>query len=148
MTARRWHVKDHAALMVALGQIVQVQPPLIITVKEGEETRRDRQNRFAFEAYKQIAKILGDRPADDVRAETKLHIGVPILRGEDDYFRAKYDDHMRGLPYETKLAMMVEPFEFPVTRLMTVKQMAEYITQMLAYWDKQGASFALPDYDI
>jgi hypothetical protein len=148
MRTQRWHIRDHAALQSALAQIEQAQPPFVLTLKPGEETRRDRQNRFAFEAYKQIAAILGDRETDEVRAETKLRIGVPILRAEDDYFRERYDSHAKGLPYETKLALMVEPFDFPVTRLMTVKQMNTYITKMLAYWDAQGASFAIPDYEI
>jgi len=136
-----WHIRDHAALQSALAHIGQAQPPFVLTLKPGEETRRDRQNRFAFEA-------LGDRETDEVRAETKLRIGVPILRSEDDYFRERYDSHAKGLPYETKLALMVEPFDFPVTRLMTVKQMNTYITKMLAYWDAQGASVMLPEYDL
>ena len=147
MDKRTWNIKDHAALMAALGQIVQVSPPLVLTIKMGEETRRDRQNRFAFEAYKQIAKILGDRDANDVRSETKLHIGVKIMR-EDDDFRQLYDSMIRPLAYEHKRAMMVEPFDFAVTRSMTVKQMAQYITQMLAYWDKQGASAMLDRFDL
>ena len=148
MTTQRWHIRDHAALQIALSQIGEAQPPFMITLKPGEEKRRDRQNRFAWEAYKQIAAILGDRSADDVRAESKLHCGVPILRAEDEAFREKYDQHVRGLPYETKLAIMVEPFDFPVTRLMSVKQMANYITAMLSHWDAQGASGMLPDYDL
>ena len=144
----RWHVRDHAAIGSVVAFLAQAQPPYVVTFKAGEETRRDRQNRFSFEAYKQIAKILGDRTVDDVRAESKLHIGVPILRSEDDDFRAKYDRIIMPLDYETKLEVMIEPFDFPVTRLMTVKQMAEYITRILAHWDKQGASVMLPDYDL
>lgn len=147
MTVTRWHIRDHAALVAALAQIGQAQPPFTLTMKPGKEPRRDRQNRFAFEMYGQIARILGDRDTEDVRAETKLRIGVPIMRLDDD-FRAAYDQHVRGLPYETKLALMVEPFDFPVTRLMTVAQMAEYITKALAYWDAQGASAMMERYDL
>jgi len=144
----RWHVRDHAALGSVVAFLAQAQPPYVVTFNAGEETRRDRQNRFAFEAYNQIAKILGDRTAEDVRAESKLHIGIPILRAHDEDFRAKYDRVIMPMDHEAKLAVMVEPFEFPVTRLMTVKQMAEYITRMLAHWDKQGASVMLPEYDL
>ena len=148
MERRQWHINDHAALMAALGQIVQVSPPLVLTLKIGEETRRDRQNRFAFETYNQVAKILGDRTVSDVRAESKLCVAVPIMRAADDDFRAAYDAMIRPLPYEHKLAMMVEPFDFAVTRAMTVKLMNEYITRLLAYWDERGASVMIPDYDI
>ena len=144
----RWHVRDHAALGSVVAFLAQARPPYVVTFKAGEETRRDRQNRFAFEACKQVAKILGDRTVNDVRAESKLHIAVPILRAEDDDFRAKYDRVIMPMPYETKLELMVEPFDFPVTRLMTVKQMAEYITRMLAHWDANGASVMLPEYDL
>ena len=144
----RWHVGDYAALGSVVAFLAQAQPPYVVTFKAGEETRRDRQNRFAFEAYKQVAKILGDRTVNDVRAESKLHIAVPVLRAEDDDFRAKYDRVIMPMTYETKLELMVEPFDFPVTRLMTVKQMAEYITRTLAHWDKQGASVMLPEYDL
>jgi hypothetical protein len=148
MDTRRWHIQDHAALMAALGEIIQVQPPFVITVKQGEETRRDRQNRFAFEAYRQIAKMLGDRTTEDVRSETKLHIGVPIMRAADPDFQTLYDEMIRPLPYEHKRKMMIEPFDFAVTRGMTVKQMGEYITQMLAYWDERGASAMMERYDL
>lgn len=148
MTSTRWHIRDHAAMQTALAQIGQAQPPFVLTLKMGEEKRRDRQNRFAFEAFNQIAQILGDRETDDVRAESKLRIAVPIMRDEDEYFRDKYDAHVKGLPYETKLALMVEPFDLPVTRLMSVKQMAQFITKMLAYWDAQSASAMLDRYDL
>jgi len=143
-----WNIRSHSDMQTALAQIGQAQIPCTLTLNTGEEKRRDRQNRFAFEAYKQIAQILADRSVDDVRAECKLHCGVPMLRVENDAFREKYDQHVRGLPYETKLAIMVEPFDFPVTRLMSVKQMARYITAMLAHFDAQGASVMLPDYDL
>jgi hypothetical protein len=142
----RWRVRDPSDLIPALAFIGQAQPPYVITFKAGEESRRDQQNRFAFEAYAQIAAILGDRTPNDVRAETKLHCGIAIMRQDDD-FRAKYDAMIRPLPYETKLAMMIEPFDFAVTRLMTVRQMTAYISQMLTYWDERGASVMVPDFD-
>jgi hypothetical protein len=141
-----WRVRDPSDLIPALAFLGQAHPPYIVTFKAGEENRRDQQNRFAFEAYSQIAAILGDRTPNDVRAETKLCVGIPIMRQDDD-FRSKYDEMIRPLPYQTKLAMMVEPFDFAVTRLMTVRQMTDYISQMLAYWDAQGASVMMPDFD-
>jgi len=119
--------------------------PLSVTAKHGEEKRRDRQNRFAFETYKQIAELMGDRRPSDVRAETKLQIGVPIMREESADFREKYDRILKPMPYETKLELMVEPMEFPVTSLMSVKAMTRYISEMLAHWDAQGAPVMLPD---
>ena len=129
-------------------RFLTAQPfPMTVSAKVGEEPRRDRQNRFAFEACKQIAMILDDRTKDDVRAESKLHIGVPIMRSESDVFREKYDRLIKPRPYEEKIELMVEPFDFPVTRLMSVKAMNEYITRLLRYWDDKGAPAMLERYD-
>lgn len=129
----------------ALLAVSQAPPGAFVTIKEDGEKRRDRQNRFAFEVYNQVAKIFGDRTPSDIRAESKLHVATPILRAHDPDFRAKYDEHIKPLPYETKLAVMVEPFDFPVTSLMTVKVMAEYLTALLQYWDENGASAMMPE---
>ena len=145
MTTRRWHIRDHATLGVALAHIEAAQLPCVVTIKEGEEKRRERQNRFSHEVYAQVARLLGDRSTSDVRAESKLHVGVAILRAHDEAFRAKYDQHIKPLPYETKLAVMVEPLELPVTSLMGVKVMAEYLTALLQYWDDRGASAMMPE---
>lgn len=147
VTQSRWTIIDGSDLGKVLSFLAQAPMPYTLIFKAGEETRRDAQNRFAFEAYKQIAKILGDRDASDVRAESKLHIGIPIMREDSDDFRAKYDSIVRPLPYESKLALMVEPFDFAVTRLMTVKQMSRYISDMLGYWDQHGASVMLPEFE-
>lgn len=143
--SQRFHIKCGEDWARAMHFASAMPMPFTVTFKQGEETRRDRQNRFAFEAYSQVAGILGDRTANDVRAETKLRVGIPILRGEDDDFRDKYDRIVKPLPYEAKLATMVEPFDFPVTRLMTVEQMTKYISGMLQHWDTQGASVMMPD---
>lgn len=143
----QWTVKSGEDLGRVLAFLAQSEPPYTITFKAGEEKRRDAQNRFIYEAYDQIAKMLGDRTASDVRAETKLHCGIPIMRNENDAFREKYDRLLKPFPYETKLELMVEPMEFPVTSLMNVKQMSRYITDMMAYWDSNGASVMLPDFE-
>ena len=123
-----------------VGRLMKLTPPYTVTVSEGEEPRRARQNRFAFEVYKQVAKLKGDLTPSEARAISKLHVGIPLLREESETFREKYDRIVRQNDYETKLELMVEPIELPVTSLMTVKQMSEYITRLLAYWDPNGAA--------
>ena len=86
----------------------------------------------------EVARQLGDRTAEEVRGEMKLTLGVPILRAENDKFREAYDKHIRHLPYETKLAMMMEPLDWPVTRLMTTKQFAQYLDAVQRHWAAQG----------
>jgi hypothetical protein len=142
----RWNVTKSEDLGRVVAFLAQAPLPYVVTFTAGEEGRRIAQNRMAFEIYKQVAQRLDGHTVEDVRAVTKLHCGIPIMR-EDDDFREKYDRIVRPLPYETKLQLMVDPFDFSVTRLMTVKQMSRFVTDALAYWDRAGVSVMLPEYE-
>lgn len=81
------------------------------------------QNSFSHAWYAEIAKALPEDDALGWKCYCKLHHGVPILRAEDDEFRAAYDAAIKGLTYEQKLmAMRV----LPVTSRMNVKQLTKY----------------------
>lgn len=123
----------------ALQAYISKRLPVTVTITDGVKRSRS-QNDGSHAWYAVIAKQLGDRTAQDVRAESKLHIGVPI-RKEDPEFAAKYDAMIKPLPYETKLALMVVPFEFPVTSGMTKEQMTRYLDEFFRYWAKQGVHF-------
>jgi hypothetical protein len=99
--------------------------PMVVAWKQGDD-RSTQQNALAFKWYGEISVELGDRLPHEVRAYCKLHHGVPIRR-EDEDFREVYDRVVRPLPYEHKLALMVEPIDFPVTRDMTIAQMTRYL---------------------
>jgi hypothetical protein len=78
--------------------------------------------------YAQIATELREDTPEGVHCECKLRFGVPILRAEDEDFRAFYDKAIKNsLTYEQK----VEAMRFvPVTRLMTTDQMKRYLDDM------------------
>lgn len=116
--------------------------PLQMIIKPGKEPRSIQQNRLAFQWYKDAAEQ-GDHSPEEYRALCKLWYGVPILRAEDDEFRAKYDKVVKQMPYETKLALMDEPFDFPVSRLMSVKQMTRYLDKIWFHFSSKG--FQLTD---
>lgn len=118
--------------------------PLTVTVVSGRK-RSTPQNSTAHMWFKEIADQLGDRTEEDVRAECKLTLGVPILRGDSDDFRAKYDAVVRPLDYERKLALMVEPFDFPVTRLMNVTQMVRFLDAIQRQFIPMGVRLTDPD---
>ena len=80
------------------------------------------------------AEQQGDQTAEEYRAFCKLTIGVPILRAENAEFKAKYDEIVKPLSYEQKLAIMAEPLDLPVTRLMTKRQKMAYLNQMYEYF--------------
>lgn len=124
---------------------ISKQPlPLTVSVNAGGK-RSQRQNRLQRQWINDIAAQMGDHTAEEVRGLLKLTYGVPILRAEDDGFRAEYDRIVKPLPYETKLALMREPFDFPVTRLMTTKQHAAFLDAIAKWASEQGYALTDPE---
>ena len=80
-----------------------------------------------------------------MRGETKLRVGVPILRRDDEAFCEKYDRLIKPHTYEEKLEMMMEPIDFPVSRLLTAAQKSEYLDAMFRHWTQQGVILTLPE---
>jgi hypothetical protein len=103
------------------------------------------QNRLQRLWINEIAEQLNDRTAEEIRAECKLTLGVPILRAENEAFCEAYDRHIRPLPYEQKLALMAEPFDFAVTRLMTTEQKTRYLDAMHRHYSAQGVILTDPE---
>ena len=85
---------------------------------------------------------MGDRTADEVQAEWKLTIGVPILRSENEGFRADYDDALKGLPYEMKLRLMNR---IRVTSEMTMPQMRAFMDAIQRQAAEQGVTLTEPN---
>jgi hypothetical protein len=83
---------------------------------------------------------------ESVRAFLKLHMGVAILREDDEVFREKYDRIVRPHSYEEKLEMMAVPFDFPITRLMSTEQEKRYLDEIQRYFSERG--FILTDPDV
>lgn len=127
-----------------LAAFVGAQPrfPLTVTITQGEP-RRNAQNRLAQRWFADVARQLGDQSQDEVRAYCKLHFGVPILRAENEVFCAQYDRILKPLDYEAKLEA-VRVFDLPVTRLMTVKQMAAFMDEMTRHWSRLGVRLTDP----
>lgn len=86
------------------------------------------QNALAAVWYAQVARELGEDTPEGVKCEAKLRWGVPILRAEDEEFRAVYDGAIKNtMTYEQKLAVMRF---FPVTSLMNTDQLSRYLQDM------------------
>jgi hypothetical protein len=94
---------------------------------------------------REAAEQFGDRTAENVRGWGKLHHGVPILRAESDEYRARYDKVFKPLDYETKLELMQEPFDFPVTRLMNVSQKTRYLDAIHRALSEMGVCLTDPE---
>lgn len=117
--------------------------PFTVTVAKGRP-RSYRQNRLMRQWVKDLEEQ-GDMSAEEYRAYSKARFGVPILRRDDANFADKYDRLIKPRPYEEKLEMMREPFDFPITRLMTVEQEKEMLDAMYEYWTGQGFRLTDPD---
>ena len=114
-----------------------------VVIKDRDDDRSSQQNRLAFLWYKHIAGDKGDMTVEDVRAYCKLVIGIPIRR-ENEEFRLVYDEHIRPLSYESKIACMIAPIDFPTTRDMGVKEMSRYLSEMEKHFAEQAIILPRP----
>ncbi len=142
MTTRVLHNVSDRDSFVRLVETYKL--PCTVSVKKGRD-RSHEQNHTAFMWYSEIAEQKGDETPKEIRAYCKLTLGVPILRADSIEFREAYDRIIRPLTYEQKLAMMVEPLDFPVTRLLTTAQMTTYLDAIHGYADGIGVQLTIPE---
>jgi hypothetical protein len=141
MTTRFLETEADRALLI---RFIEDQPlPLTVTLSKGGK-RTLRQNKLQRLWVNEIAEQLGDQTPEEVRGYCKLTIGVPILRAENEAFREQYDAIIRPLPYEQKLALMMEPMDFPITRLMTTKQATAYLDGVHRHFSERGVALTDP----
>jgi len=57
----------------------------------------------------------------------------------------KYDAIIKPLSYEQKIAIMSEPLDMPVTRIMTTKQKTAYLDEIFRHFSEQGVILTIPD---
>lgn len=117
--------------------------PFTVDIVAGKH-RTNEQNRTQRMWLNEAAEQLGDRTAEELRGMCKLQFGVPILRAENTRFCEAYDRLIKPLPYETKLEYMMDPLDFPVTRLMTTNQKTRYLEDMSKHFLEQGIVLTEP----
>ena len=138
------HIVRSAEDMERVARLVgNLKPPLTITVTSGA-SRSLEQNKLQRLWCMEAAEQLGDRTAEEIRGFCKLHYGVQIMREGHDDFRETYDRLIKPLPYETKLAYMMEPLDFPITRLMTVGEKSQYLDAMHKGLSELGVKLTEP----
>ena len=107
-------------------------------------SRTARQNRLNRQWMLDIASQLDGWDAEYARGYSKLHFGIPILRAENEDFCREYDALVRPLPYEHKIKLMMVPFDFGVTRLMTVRQQTKYLDAVHRHFSEEGVALTDP----
>lgn len=125
----------------AVGRLLAgLQRPFTLSWKAGADRSLD-QNALHWKWAGEAAAQLGDRTADEVQRTWKLEIGVPILRSEDDDFRAFYNVALLHRTYEEKIAAMKY---VPVTSIMTVPQMSKFMDAVFRQCQEQGIALTAP----
>jgi hypothetical protein len=117
--------------------------PFTVSVAEGKQ-RSVAQNKLQRLWMNEISAQLGDRTPEEARGYCKLTIGVPLLRDENEVFRERYDAVVKPLTYEQKIAIMMEPLDMPVTRIMTTRQKTAYLDGIYRYFTEQGVVLTNP----
>lgn len=144
--AARFVVHDGEGMARLLYHIGNMPHPFIATIKAGEESRRDAQNRLSHRWYADVARQLDGWTVDEARAYSKLRFGVAMLRREEEAFREQWDRLIRDrFTVQEKLDLMLPPTDYPVTRLMTVRQMNAYMDAIHRHWSEHGVRLTDPE---
>ena len=136
-------IKDAVDLAQLVGLVKARKLPFTVDITSGKH-RSVEQNKLQRLWLNEAAAQLEGQTAEELRGLCKLTIGVPILRAENEDFREKYDAVVRPLPYEAKLAIMMEPLDLPVTRLMNTEQKTRYLDGISKLFAEQGVVLTEP----
>ncbi len=137
-------VNSDRALQDAIGELRAAYLErrfVTVSISHGKN-RSDDQNAISHVWYEQVARELREDTALGVKSFCKLHFGVPIMRAEDDEFRAMYDRIVKPMAYEDKVALMAW---FPVTSLMKTPQLSQYLEAMQAHYHRNGVWLQFPE---
>lgn len=136
-------INSEPALQTFIGDVRELWKAhkfLRVNVKTGKDRSLD-QNAISHAWYEQVARELREDDALGVKRYCKLHHGVPILRAEDEDFRAMYDAAFKRLSYEQKLKAMDY---LPVTSIMTTAQLSRYLEEVQEDFARRGVRLEFP----
>tara|TARA_R110002167_G_scaffold79690_1_gene219664 strand:- start:66 stop:569 length:504 start_codon:yes stop_codon:yes gene_type:complete len=110
---------------------------IVVKPMTKDQLRSVEQNRLQYQWYRDLEKQ-GDQTAQEYRAYSKAFFGIPILLAEDEEFRDSYNQTVKPLSYEIKMALMLEPIALPITSRMNTDQMSRYLNAMSKHFSTQG----------
>ena len=136
-------INSDMSLQTVLGDIRQafgIHRYVKVSYTTGKARSLD-QNALSHSWYLQLSRELREDDALGHKCYCKLHHGVPILRAEDEEFRVFYDNAIKGLTYEQKVAAMKF---LPVTSIMTKPQLSKYLEAMREDFYTRGVNLEFP----
>jgi len=118
---------------------------LTISIRPGKD-RSLAQNNLSFEMYKRVASVLDGESIDEVRADCKLMLGVPILERDVEGYAAEFKKLIGNFTYEGQIYLMgankvFGKYGYPVTSLFGTKQFNEYIEKIADHYAPQHVYF-------
>jgi len=137
---RTEHMKKQA---VAAVQAAEVNPkkPVSVQVKTYDMKRSEAQNKVSHLWYKEISEQGGEYTPEQIKCRAKKHFGVPIMLADCENFNEAWLKAIQAFPtYEEQVDELLA--FFPVTSLMTTKQMSQYLTD---FYRVQGRGYKLTD---
>ena len=140
MTSRS--IKNEDDLRLLFQFLKNRKRPFTVDIQDGRK-RSENQNSLQHLWIKEAAEQL-EQSVEELRAFCKLRFGVPILRRDSEQFRDTYDRLIKPLSYEDKIEAMIR-FDWPVTRLMTVPQKTEYLSEVERCFLEQGCVLTSPE---
>jgi hypothetical protein len=121
-------------------QIIKVirarQLPTTVELTKGAP-RSIEQNRLQ-RLWMNEAAEQGDQTAEEYRAFCKLNFGIPIMCEQSPLFAEQWKRLFSHLSYEDKLALMAEPIDYPVTRLMVSRMKKVYLDRVYTHFTGMG----------
>lgn len=133
---------DYAAKMI--NECLD-QPELwCVDIKKAQKDRKASQNRLQHHWNNEIHEVrnqVKDYPVNtlgELRAFNKLRFGVPILLADED-FNKVWRMTTGHLNYQA-IMEFIEVTDFPVTRLMNVKQMTMFLSDVKTFWNLEGVN--------
>ena len=124
--------------------LVGLPLPLTVTWCEKGETRSARQNRTIHLWIGEIEKATEGQSFDEIKAHCNLTYGRPILSRDDAEWASAFDYIFESLSHAAKLKA-IRVFDVPFTRRMTVKQLSEYMDQMMRDYAEAGIILTDPE---
>lgn len=119
--------KASAAAAVATCE-VSADKPVCVQIKPYSEDRSVAQNRLSHKWYGEISTQGGEYTPAQIHDRCKYRYGIPIMV-DDPTFVKFWDRVMSTQPSYEQIVDEIMPIT-PVTRLMNVKQMTQYLNDM------------------
>ena len=117
-------------LLAELMELFEKKKFFQIEINTGKK-RTLSQNALQHVWASQVSKEEAEYTPEGVRCIWKLHIGLPILRGDDEEYNEACVRHIDNKTYEDKIDAMKY---WPVTSIMKTKQLSLFLEQVQAHY--------------